>query len=42
MRQTGDYDDLFDWTEEDITPLFPKVDSLIRKLKLHVNKQNKQ
>lgn len=23
MRQTGDYDDMFDWEKEDILPLFP-------------------
>lgn len=32
MRQTGDYDDLFDWDEEDIKPLIPEVKSLIDKL----------
>lgn len=32
MRQTGDYDDLFDWKKEEILPLFPQVESLIKKL----------
>ncbi|MDE6685367.1 MAG: HEPN domain-containing protein [Duncaniella sp.] len=33
MRQTGDYDDLSDWTEDEIMPLFPKVEELIHKIK---------
>lgn len=33
MRQTGDYDDLFDWEEEDVAPIVPKVEALIEKLK---------
>lgn len=32
MRQTGDYDDMFEWTENDIMPLIPKVESLISRL----------
>lgn len=28
MRQSGDYDDLFDWDEKDVTPLIPKVEDL--------------
>lgn len=32
MRQTGDYDDLSDWREEEIMPLFPKVENLIDKI----------
>lgn len=32
MRQTGDYDDLFDWTETDIAPLIPEVKSLLSHL----------
>lgn len=32
MRQTGDYDDLTDWTQEDIEPLYPKAEELIDKL----------
>lgn len=31
MRQSGDYDDLFDWTEEEVKPFFDKTkDFLIR------------
>lgn len=37
MRQTGDYDDLTDWTREDIEPLYPQVKRLIEKLLFHVN-----
>lgn len=33
MRQSGDYDDMFDWTEEDILPLFGKTELLIEKMK---------
>ncbi len=29
MRQSGDYDDLFDWGEEDVVPLIPKVEDFI-------------
>ena len=30
MRQTGDYEDLFDWEEADVLPLIPKVKDYIR------------
>lgn len=33
MRQSGDYDDMFDWTEEDVLPLFEKTENLIEKMK---------
>lgn len=29
MRQTGDYDDLFDWEEEDVAPLIGRTSALI-------------
>ncbi|MBQ8009065.1 MAG: HEPN domain-containing protein [Bacteroidaceae bacterium] len=32
MRQSGDYDDLFDWTEEDVSPLIDKTASLLAKM----------
>ena len=32
MRQTGDYDDLFDWKEENILPVIPQVEALIKKI----------
>lgn len=33
MRTTGDYDDLFDWGEEDVLPLIPKVETLLSKMR---------
>ena len=33
MRQAGDYDDMFDWEEEDIIPLFPQVEELLSVLR---------
>lgn len=33
MRQSGDYDDLFDWGEQDILPIFPKVEALLEKMR---------
>lgn len=33
MRQMGDYDDLFDWNEEDIAPLFPLTEALLQRMK---------
>lgn len=32
MRQTGDYDDLWDWTEHDILPLIPESKHLMSKI----------
>lgn len=32
MRQSGDYDDLVDWEEEDILPLIPKTEKLLQKM----------
>lgn len=32
MRQSGDYDDFFEWTEEDVKPMFPRTDQLLRKI----------
>ena len=32
MRKTGDYDDLTDWTAEEIQPLFPKTRNLVDKI----------
>lgn len=31
MRQTGDYDDIFDWNRDDIEPLIPKVKDFVKK-----------
>ena len=33
MRQSGDYDDMFDWTKDDVVPLFEKTENLIEKMK---------
>lgn len=33
MRQAGDYDDTFDWEEDDVSPLFPKTEKLLQKMK---------
>ena len=33
MRQTGDYDDLSDWQENEILPLFPQVKQLLDTLR---------
>lgn len=33
MRQTGDYDDLFDWEEEDVVPLVKKTESLVNSMR---------
>jgi uncharacterized protein (UPF0332 family) len=32
MRQAGDYDDMFDWEEDDVAPLFPKTEKLLKKM----------
>ncbi len=32
MRQSGDYEDLFDWDEEDINPMIPKVEEYIERI----------
>lgn len=32
MRQTGDYEDLFDWEEADVAPLIPKVEDFISRI----------
>lgn len=32
MRKTGDYDDLSDWDEDEILPLFPKAKELVDKI----------
>lgn len=32
MRQTGDYDDLFDWKSEHVAPLIPQVEEYILRI----------
>ena len=34
MRQTGDYEDLFDWTENDVKPLIQKVNDYIYRVEI--------
>lgn len=34
MRQSGDYDDLFDWSEEDVKPLFEPTNILLQKIRI--------
>lgn len=33
MRQSGDYDDMFDWTVDDVAPLIPKTETLLNSIK---------
>ena len=32
MRQSGDYDDLFDWTEEEVHPFFDKTKAFLKRM----------
>ena len=32
MRQSGDYDDLFDWTEEEVQPFFNKTKDFLARI----------
>lgn len=38
MRKTGDYDDFIEWNQEDVGPLFEKVEGYINKIKMLVEK----
>jgi uncharacterized protein (UPF0332 family) len=41
MRKTGDYDDFIEWHQEEVEPLFEKVENYINKIKSIVeSKQN--
>lgn len=40
MRQSGDYDDMFDWTEKDIQPLFKPTEMLLEKMKKMISLKN--
>lgn len=40
MRQTGDYDDLYDWKQEDIEPLILPTKELLEKLKTLIKTDN--
>lgn len=33
MRSSGDYDDLFNWTEENVAPMFEPTEALLDKMK---------
>lgn len=37
MRNTGDYDDFFDWEEEDVKPLISETENLLNTLKNLLN-----
>ena len=37
MRHAGDYDDMFDWAEEDVKPLFNRTELLILKSASNLN-----
>lgn len=37
MRQSGDYDDCFEWTKEDVEPYFAKTEQLLEKIKSILN-----
>ena len=41
MRQSGDYDDLFDWEEEDVLPLIPQVENFIMRITDLINADRK-
>lgn len=32
MRQSGDYEDMFDWEESDVTPLILKVEEYVNRI----------
>ena len=34
MRKTGDYDDFIEWHQEDVEPLFEKVEGYINQIKV--------
>lgn len=37
MRQSGDYEDLFDWDEDDVMPLIPKLEEYISFIEKLIN-----
>lgn len=42
MRQSGDYEDLFDWEEKDVSPLIPQVEDYINRISDLINTPNQQ
>lgn len=41
MRQSGDYDDLFDWTEEEIKPFFSMTKTFLNHMEELISIRNK-
>ncbi len=39
MRQNGDYGDMFDWEEADVTPLMPKAKEFVDKISQILNQR---
>lgn len=42
MRQTGDYEDLFDWEEKDVAPLLPLVEDYISRVKALIDSKSEE
>ena len=40
MRQTGDYDDLYDWEESDVMPLIPKAEEFVTRVSHIIQSQS--
>ena len=40
MRQSGDYEDLFDWEEKDVLPLIPQVKDYIDRIQNIIESTN--
>ena len=41
LRQSGDYDDMFDATEQEVMPYFEKVESLLHEMESLISEENK-
>lgn len=39
MRQSGDYEDMFDWEEDDVMPLIPRVENYIHRITELIKKE---
>ena len=42
MRMTGDYDDFIEWDEEEVEPLFSRVEDYINKIKTLVESKESE
>ncbi|MDE6008236.1 MAG: HEPN domain-containing protein [Muribaculaceae bacterium] len=42
MRQTGDYEDLYDWKERDVVPLIPQVEEYIERVRKLIELANEK